>query len=93
MYKNNMQMNHSATSHRNLLLALQEVEFVCCDLRLYCDTHPEDKDALEKYNAYSRKLRELKSHYDAEIGPLMNFGYSTSDKSWLNATPWPWEHQ
>ncbi len=92
MYDNKPMPNPGA-SYRSLMTALQEVEFTCVDLQLYCDTHPDDKDARDKFNHYSRKLRELKTCFDRECGPLQNFGYSTSDKSWVYSTPWPWELQ
>ena len=76
----------------DLMLAIQEIEFFCIELQLFLDTHPGDQKAREAFLTYSHKLRELKKKYDAECGPLHNFGYSSSENgSWVYSQPWPWE--
>lgn len=92
--QNEMMRNQNQAVHRrNLLMAIQETEFVCLELNLYLDVNPDDEKALKEFNSCSKKLRELKELYDCEVGPLQNFGYSPFNASWVYATPWPWEHQ
>jgi len=57
-------------------------EFVCIDLNLYLDTHPDDKVALGDYNCYVHQLHELKAMYVENFGPLENFGNSHARCSW-----------
>ena len=74
-----------------LMRKIQELEFTCCDLFLYCDTHPCDEEALRALAEYSDALRKYKAVYDAQEAPLQNFGYSALDNCWVDAAPWPWE--
>lgn len=74
----------------DLLQAIQEVQFVCVDLNLYVDTHPEDEAALLDFNCYSEKLQALIAEYESAYGPLVGFGHSDySEGSWVEQK-WPW---
>lgn len=76
-----------------MLKSLQEMEFVAVELNLYLDTHPCDSDALNDYNCAVERIRELKQEYEAEFGPLLNFGmggFSKEPWQWAMG-PWPWE--
>ncbi len=53
-----------------LLEQIAQCEFVCIDLNLYLDTHPEDKCALEDYNCYAAQLLALKREFVKHYGPL-----------------------
>jgi len=85
-------MEYGNQSCENLLLKLQELTFAAVDLNLYLDNHPENKNALADFNAITRELNKLKKLYEAENGPLTNFGCSESKYpwEWVN-DPWPWE--
>ncbi len=72
---------------------ISEVQFVCIELNLYLDTHPDDTDALNDYLSYSRLLEELVSEYEAEYGPLLGFGHSPTDKGSWALSEWPWERR
>ncbi|MGB9779711.1 spore coat protein CotJB [Caldanaerobacter sp.] len=75
-----------------LLKKIMELEFVCIDLNLYLDTHPEDQKALNDYNYYSGQLSLLKQQYAQYYGPLMPFGHCQSQYPWKWVEePWPWE--
>ena len=75
-----------------MLRKLQEMEFVAVELNLYLDTHPCDADALNDYNCAVEAICKLKKEYEEEYGPLMNFGFSSSEAPWQWVEgPWPWE--
>ena len=75
----------------NLLQKIGEARFVCVDLRLYLDTHPDDEAAKSDYLCYSEKLNRLIDRYEQQYGPLMNFGQSpTCAGSWV-FQKWPWD--
>ena len=42
-----------------LLTRISEIQFVCVELNLYIDTHPDDADALSDYYHYSNTDRCL----------------------------------
>ncbi|HSL86426.1 MAG TPA: spore coat protein CotJB [Bacteroidales bacterium] len=76
------------------LRVLQEMEFALIDLNLYLDTHPDDKDALEKLAEYSEKVKELRNDYE-ENETLLFAHHIKNEKDldkWIN-DPWPWEKQ
>lgn len=76
-----------------LLNRIGEIQFVCIELNLYIDTHPDDTDARNDYYNYSVMLDEYVTRYEREYGPLMGFGHSpTSTGCWV-CTAWPWEKQ
>ena len=60
--------------------------------KYYLDTHPEDLDATNDFNAYAVTLDRLCSEYTERFGPLENFGNSTHDAgSWVYQK-WPWQN-
>lgn len=62
------------------------------DLQLYLDNHPDCEAALEDFNQLSRMSMEWKDQYHQLYGPLMNYGYQTSELPWQWVNdPWPWE--
>ncbi len=75
-----------------LLRRIQEIEFRALEFNLYLNTHPNDSNALEQFNAASRELMTLKRDYESRYEPLLNFGFSMSPRQWrwINE-PWPWE--
>jgi len=64
---------------------IMKTGFVCLELRLYLDTHPDDSKALEYYRHYSDKLMKLReNHRESAQRP----GYN----DWVFDS-WPWEGQ
>ena len=78
-------------SQAALLSKISEYQFVCVELNLYIDTNPTDELALKDYLCYSEKLEQLIKQYEAEYGPLMNFGHSPTDVGSYVCSPWPWQ--
>lgn len=74
-----------------LLKKISEYQFVAVELNLYLDTHPCDADARNDYLYYSTKLRELIETYEAQYGPLMNFGHSPTEAGCYVCSEWPWD--
>ena len=76
---------------KELLGRISEIQFVCVELNLYIDTHPDDADALSDYASYSMMLKSLIKTYEEQYGPLMGFGHSdTQTGSWV-CSCWPFE--
>ena len=49
---------------------IQQVSFVMDDLRLYLDTHPEDREALEMLKNILCQRKKLMSDFAADFYPL-----------------------
>ena len=56
-----LKADENISEEQQMLLKIQKVGFVVDDLRLYLDTHPEDKEALKLYkDALQRKRTHMK---------------------------------
>jgi spore coat protein JB len=74
------------------LLELQSIDFVLVELTLYLDTHPTDMSALQQFNHFSSKRKEIAADYEERFGPLLQFGLSYSRYPWQwSQDPWPWQ--
>lgn len=78
----------------NLLKRLTILDFMAVDMQLFLDTHPEDTDAIAKYNSIIREADNLRAQYEKSVGPLFSFrSYSPQENfEWIN-NPWPWENK
>lgn len=65
------------------LREISMVDFLLTDMKLYLDTHPNDKNALDYYHYYVKILKELQAAYAENFGPLF------SEQSGCNKV-WEW---
>lgn len=79
------------TCRHGLLKRISECEFVCVELNEYLDTHPNDCKARKDYYCFSRKLEDLIKEYEAQFGPLKNFGHSPTEAGCWICSKWPWQ--
>lgn len=77
-------------SKKELLRQITAVNFVLVDLHLYLNTHPNDREALAKYNSLAMQSRMLRENYEGCFGPLSYGSCSAYPWQWINE-PWPWE--
>lgn len=71
---------------------LQALGFAIQELALYLDTHREDKEALELYQAYQELYHKGMKVYTQKCGPLNHQTPTSGDRyEWLD-DPWPWEY-
>ena len=73
------------------LTELQTMAFAIQELALYLDTHREDKEALELYQAYQQMYHRGMMEYSSKCGPLNHKTPTDGPYNWLN-DPWPWEY-
>ena len=71
-----------------LLKRLSAAQFAMYELRLFLDTHKDDKEANAMYEKYQSKYDSLKKEYEEQFGPLSLNGNNSDE--WLK-DPWPWE--
>ncbi len=71
-----------------LLRRLSSLGFSLHEYRLFLDTHPENAEALELYNATKEKYDAVLEEYEKEYGALTLNGKNSDE--WLK-NPWPWD--
>ena len=93
-YKNYKPNDLKANSEReDLITQIDEQRFAIIEMNLYLDIYPNDKNALNKFNNYLRKEKELINLYESKYGP-MTISSPVQTDNWLwNNSPWPWEVQ
>lgn len=70
---------------------LQALDFAVQELGLYLDTHPDDKEALSLFIAYSDLYEAGKAEYQRRYGPLEQAVAGRGGfYDWLD-DPWPWD--
>jgi spore coat protein JB len=81
-----------AVAKQNPLQQVQELEFALVEMNLYLDIHPGDANALAAFNDLATRYATARSNYEAQFGPLINYGVSgpASSWSWIDE-PWPWQ--
>lgn len=80
------------TDREILMKKLSSHQFIIHDLQLYLDTHPGDKETLEKIKEYREQLRPIKRTFEEKYGPLFANNCCKNRWKWVN-TPWPWENE
>lgn len=79
------------TEQQNMMRRLQVQSFVLDDLRLYLDTHPDNRKALEYFHKYRKLRNQTMTEYVERFGPLMSIQVDSDTRwTWVD-TPWPWE--
>ena len=69
------------------------LELSARELALYLDTHREDREALELYQAYQELYHKGVETYVQKYGPLNHTNRTEGDRyKWLD-DPWPWDYQ
>ncbi len=80
-----------ANNKEKLFAVIQATSFVCDDLRLFLDTHPVDKAALDYWEKMSKVRNEAVYEYTKCYGPIESYRVE-NDCSWTWVEdPWPWE--
>ncbi len=84
-------MNNKRDSILNRLTML---DFMAVDLHLYLNTHPNDKEVIEKYNEIIKEAEEVRYEYEKNFAPLCSFRSASSEHhfNWIN-NPWPWSRK
>ncbi len=73
-----------------LLQCITALDFYIIDLHLYLNTHPNDVDAIMKYNECVMKVKALREEYNKLYGMLLaNNSISRQPWQWIES-PWPW---
>lgn len=72
---------------------LMAIDFVVDEIELYLDTHPDDKEAFNMYQAFLTLQKEAHERYVKRFGPVQQCDMlGMNSYTWLN-DPWPWDYQ
>lgn len=78
-------------NREELLKSLMELDFMAVDLALFLDTHPENEEAVRKYDNIIKTADTVRAKYESEYGPLCSFrSYANGKWDWID-NPWPWK--
>ena len=69
---------------------LMALDFVCQELALYLDTHPDDKDAIKTWKSFSALAKEGRKRYVEMYGPVTRADTAKFDCWVWPEGPWPW---
>lgn len=79
------------SSREKLFACIEATSFVMDDLRLFLDTHPTDRGALEYWDRVSQVRNEAVLEYTKCFGPIESYHVENDDRwTWVEE-PWPWE--
>ncbi len=77
-------------SREQMLLRLSSIQFAMWEMRVYLDTHLDNKEAQKLYNKYCKQYEAMKEEFEEKYGPI-TLGDGNSDE-WLK-DPWPWDNE
>lgn len=76
---------------QKLMRRIAMAGFAVDDVKLFLDTHPCDKAALEFYEKFRDTKKQLEKEYTEQYGPLRPDAVPVSDRWTWADNPWPWE--
>lgn len=79
---------------RSMMSRLQQVGLTMDDLRIYLDTHPDDRFAMERFNMAAEDRRNLTEEYGRNFGPLTGVcpqNNAQADWAW-GMQDFPWQY-
>lgn len=80
-------------SRSYLLRKWQEYSFAAYEARLYLDTHPDSKAALNYFNKFNRLSNAVSKELQEKYGAVnTNIDTDLSSWSWVYM-PWPWNEE
>lgn len=86
-------MSEQKPCRQELLEWINIVSFAVDDVKLFLDTHPCDRDALEYFEEFKRQRVQALKEYAKYYSPLtIDTADACSDErwTWIN-DPWPWQ--
>ena len=69
---------------------LMALDFVCQELALYLDTHPDDKEAFKAWKSFTALAKEGRKRYVEMCGPVKRTDTAQFESWAWPEDPWPW---
>lgn len=85
-------MSDNRPCRKELLDWINVVSFAVDDAKLFLDTHPCNREALEYFEEFKSQRVQALKEYAKYYGPLTLDTACTSEErwAWINE-PWPWQ--
>ena len=85
-------MTDNRPCRKDLLDWINVVSFAVDDVKLFLDTHPCNKAAMEFFDEFKKQRVQALKEYAKYYGPLTLDTASTCTErwNWINE-PWPWQ--
>ncbi len=82
-------------NRNEMLKQLSALDFMLVDLNLYLNTHPNDQQALARFNAILSQAQMLRRTYEGMYGPLtVAYTSAVNEQQWQwICPPWPWQYE
>lgn len=77
--------NQTSASSTELMKAIMEADFFAQDLKLYLNTHPDDRRAIEMYREACKQYKACKAAFEDSFWPLTACSAGMNDECW----DWP----
>ena len=88
-----MNMVNTADVTDTPLGEVMALQFVCHELQLYLDTHPDDEEGFAVLKNMLKLSKEANKRYVEKYGPLQPCDLLESNRfDWLE-DPWPWQYR
>lgn len=75
----------------SLLRKVQMYAFAAHECALYLDCHPNNRQALEKFNEWTKKKNDAVAEYESIYGPLTVDAAGGNGWHWIHGK-WPWQN-
>lgn len=75
----------------NLMKAIQMYDFYLYDLNLFLDTHPNDRNALARFNEIKERRKKAYEAYTENYGAITAVQNNSDEHFYWTDDPWPWE--
>lgn len=91
MNRNSMNGTSGEMSQGAMFEAIRQVSFVMDELRLFLDTHPGNRQALDMFLSNQELRHGLVAEYTEKYGPIDSYFINSDGTwSWINE-PMPWK--
>ena len=81
------------TSRNRAMEEINKISFTIDELRLYLDTHPNCREALEMIKEYMKKRHDLMMKFTENYDSIEGYSINAKNEKWLwNAGYMPWEN-
>ena len=78
---------------KQLRQIIDQTSFALDDCRLFLDTHPHCREALEYYEKMENIRHQAIKEYTAQFGPILAYDVTPANEWIWNQGPMPWERE
>lgn len=76
----------------DLICQIGKISFTMDELRIFLDTHPDCREALERFDKLAERRSVLIRKFEESYGPMNFYNNNSCSREWRWVdAPWPWE--